>query len=316
MAFDAPRFKDPNAAREYLEGVRWPDGPICPHCGVVGGHYQMRGKTQRKGLYTCKDCREQFTVTVGTVFERSKIPLHKWVLVTELMCASKKGVSSKQVQRMLGVTYKTAWFMTHRVREAMKRDWSGSKIGGGGDKIVEADETFIGRKAGRKKGRPVSTKQKVFALVERGGELRSFHVPDVTAHTLKAKMRQHVDKQANIMTDEGKQYRGLSDEFESHDTVNHSLEEYVRDDAYTNTAESFFSLLKRGIYGVFQNVSSHHLGRYTTEFSFRWNYRERKVKDQRGKWILIGHNDQQRAMVALKGIAGKRLTYRRIDATA
>ena len=232
------------------------------------------------------------------------------------MCASKKGVSSKQIQRMLGVTYKTAWFMTHRVREAMKRDFGGSKIGGGGDKIVEADETYVGRKAGTKKNKGVGHKEAVLALVERGGELRTFHVPDVTAATLRAKLREHVDKKANIMTDEALVYRGLKDEFESHDTVNHSRKEYVRDDAYTNTLEGFFSILKRGIYGVFQNVSSHHLGRYTTEFAFRWNHRERKVKDERGKWIMVGHNDQQRAAVALKRIAGKRLTYRRTHATA
>src|SRR5436190_1285395 len=219
MAFDAPRFKDPEAARQYLESVRWPDGPICPHCGVIGQHYQMQGKGHRPGLYTCKDCREQFTVTVGTCFERSMIPLHKWVLCTELMCARKKGVSSKQIQRMLGVTYKTAWFMTHRVREAMTRDYGGSKIGGGGGKFVEADETYVGRKAGTKKNRGPSHKEAVFALVERGGELRTLHVPDVTAATLRAKLREHVDQQANMMTDEAKQYQGLSNEFESHDTV-------------------------------------------------------------------------------------------------
>lgn len=316
MAFDEPRFTDPNAAREYLEGVRWPNGPVCPHCGAIGGHYQMQGKGHRPGLYTCKDCREQFTVTVGTVFERSKIPLHKWVLCTELMCASKKGISSKQIQRMLGVTYKTAWFMTHRVREAMRNDFGGSKIGGGGDKIVEADETYIGRRAGTKKGKPVSKKQAVFALVERGGELRAFHVPDVTAATLRGKLREHVDKRANMMTDEAGIYRGLSTEFESHDFVTHSREEYARDDAYTNTVEGFFSILKRGVFGTFHSVSSHHLGRYTTEFAFRWNHRERKVKTETGRWVMIGHTDKQRAAVALKGIGGKRLMYRRTDATA
>ncbi len=314
MAFDAPRFKNPDAAREYLESVRWPDGPVCPHCGVIGEHYAMHGKSQRVGLYTCADCREQFTVTVGTVFEHSKIPLHKWVLLTELMCASKKGVSSKQVERMLGVTYKTAWFMTHRIREAMKQD-GGPMLGSGGDKIVEADETFIGRKAGRKKGRPISRKETVFALVERNGNLRSFHVPDVTAKTLKAKMREHVAKEANIMTDEWSGYRGLSNEFESHDTVNHSIQEYVRDDAHTNTLEGYFSIFKRGIYGVFQHVSSHHLQRYTTEFDFRYNYREKRVKID-GKWQKTGYDDTERSIVALKGIAGKRLTYRRIGAQA
>lgn len=311
MAFDAPRFKDPDAAREYLESVRWPNGPVCPHCGVIGEHYAMHGKSQRAGLYTCADCREQFTVTVGTVFERSKLPLHKWVLLTELMCASKKGVSSKQVGRMLGVTYKTAWFMTHRIREAMKQD-GGPMLGGGGDKIVEADETFVGRKPGRKIGKGHGHKEAVFSLVERGGSVRSFHVPDVTAKTLKTKLRENVSKAANMMTDEALQYRGLSNEFESHDTVNHSLDEYVRDDTHINTIEGFFSIFKRGIYGVFQHVSSHHLSRYTTEFDFRYNHRERRVKID-GKWQMVGHSDTQRAIAALKGIGGKRLMYRSSD---
>ena len=171
--FDHPRFQNPVAAREYLESVRWPNGPICPHCGSVSeDHYALNGEAQRDGLYKCKDCREQFTVTVGTVFERSKIALDKWVMLAELMAASKRGISSKQIERMPGVTYKTAWFMTHRMREAM-RDLSGGKIGGGG--VVEADETYIGRKPGSVKRRGHGHKEAVFTLVERGGNVRSFH---------------------------------------------------------------------------------------------------------------------------------------------
>lgn len=173
--FDQPRFKNPEAAREYLETVRWPDGPVCPHCGVIGEHYKLNGEAQRDGLYKCKDCREQFTVTVGTVFERSKIPLHKWVMLAELMCSSKKGISSKQIQRMLGVTYKTAWFMSHRIREAMKPTGGGLLGGGGG--TVEADETYVGGKARNRAYRKPTKKQAVFSLVERGAAFARFTFP-------------------------------------------------------------------------------------------------------------------------------------------
>lgn len=295
--FDLPRFQDPAAAREYLESIIWPNGPVCPHCGSENDHYALKGKAQRDGLYKCKDCREQFTVTVGTVFERSKIPLNKWVMLTELMCSSKKGISSKQVQRMLGVTYKTAWFMTQRIREAMKPN-GGGLMGSGGE-TVEADETFIGRKPGTKVRRGHGHKNAVFSLVEREGTVRSFHVPDVTGNTLKTKLNEQVSKDANLMTDESPSYTKAGKEFASHESVNHSQDEYVRGNAHTNTVEGFFSIFKRGIYGVYQHVSSHHLHRYTIEFDFRYNHREK-----------LGFNDAQRTVEALKGISGKRLTYR------
>jgi len=310
--FDHPRFQDPVAARQYLESVRWPDGPVCPHCGSVSkDHYALNGDAQRDGLYKCRDCREQFTVTVGTVFERSKIPLNKWVMLAELMCSSKKGISSKQIERMLGVTYKTAWFMTHRMREAMTPA-TGGKLGGGG--IVEADETFIGRKPGTKKRRGYAHKEAVFSLVERSGNVRSFHVPDVTANTLKDKLNQNVAKSARLMTDDAGQYEKVGKTFLDHQAVIHSAGEYVRGDAHTNTVEGFFSIFKRGMYGVYQHVSSHHLHRYTTEFDFRYNHRETSIKID-GKWQKVGHNDAERAVAALKGIGGKRLTYRRTGET-
>ena len=297
--FDQPRFQDPVAARQFLESVRWPKGPVCPHCGSVSkDHYAMHGDAQRDGLYKCKDCREQFTVTVGTVFERSKIGLHKWVMLAELMCSSKKGISSKQISRMLGVTYKTAWFMTHRMREAMATSPTG-KLGGGG--IVEADETYIGRKPGSTKRRGYAHKEAILSLVERGGTVRSFHIPDVTAATLKDKLNAHVYKSARLMTDDSAQYNTLGNAFLDHQAVNHSAGEYVRDDAHTNTVEGYFSIFKRGMYGVYQHCSSHHLHRYTTEFDFRYNHREK-----------LGYNDAERTTEALKGISGKRLTYRRI----
>lgn len=295
---DKARFNDDEAARKYLEAIRWPTGHVCPHCGGFERISKLKGKTQRPGLYFCGDCREQFTVTVGTVFERSKIPLHKWVMATHLICASKKGISSHQLHRQLDITYKTAWFMTHRIREAMKPN-GGGLLGNGG-KYVEADETFVGRKPGSIKRRGYAHKEAVFSLVERNGNVRSFHVPDVTGDTLKEKLLENVSKKARLMTDDGRQYLGLKKEFKRHDVVNHSAGEYVRGKAHTNTVEGFFSIFKRGVIGVYQHVSSHHLGRYTTEFDFRYNHRAK-----------LGFDDMQRTVEALKGIDGKRLTYRR-----
>lgn len=294
--FDQPHFKDSDKAREFLESQVWPNGRICPHCGVIGDHYPLQGKTTRPGLYCCKDCRKPFTVTVGTLFERSKVPLHIWMQAAYLLCSSKKGISSHQLHRTLGVTYKTAWFMSHRIREAMKSN--GGLLGSGGG-TIEADETFIGHKPGSKKGHGgYQHKEAVFALVERGGNVRSFHVPDVTGATLKAKLIQHADKKANLMTDDFKSYKPVGKEFATHGVVKHSLGEYVLGNVHTNTIEGFFSIFKRGMYGVYQHCSSHHLQRYTTEFDFRYNHR--KV------------TDAERATNALKGISGKRLTYRRI----
>ncbi len=299
---NAPRFRDDNAAREHLEAIRWPDGPICPHCGGIERISKLQSKSHRPGLYFCGDCREQFTVTIGTVFERSKIPLHKWVLATHLLCASKKGMSSKQIERMLGVTYKTAWFMTHRIREAMKPVYKG-KLGAGG-KTVEADETFWGNskrsKKGRAyKGRGYEHKEKIFALVERGGDVRAFHVPAVNAMTLKPILLAQMAKNAHLMTDEAHTYTAVGKEFASHGVVKHGKKEYSRGNIHTNTVEGYFSLLKRGLIGTYHHVGAQHLQRYVSEFDFRYNKRD--------------ISDTERAEHALRGIVGKRLMYRDSD---
>jgi transposase-like protein len=314
MDLTEPRFNDPDAAREYLERVRWPEGPVCPHCGETERRYQLKGKAHRPGLWKCASCRKQYSVTVGTVFERSKIPLHKWLLATALLCASKKGMSSHQLHRTLGVTYKTAWFMSHRIREAMN-DPHPPKLGGGGG-VFEIDETFIGGKKRRPHGTPTSRrrdpekkaakrwggygedKAKVFALVERStGRVRSFHVADVTAATLRPILWQNIDRAATIHTDEAKQYNRRSvGRYRKHESVNHSMGEYVRGDVTTNRIEGYFSILKRGIYGVYQHVSRHHLHRYLDEFDFRYSNRDL--------------DDAERADAALRGAEGKRLLYR------
>jgi transposase-like protein len=311
--FNEPRYNDPEAAREHLESVRWTRGPVCPHCGAVDRISKLNGNAHRPGVYDCGHCRDQFTVTVGTVFERSKISLDKWLLAAALMAASKKGISSKQIERMLGVTYKTAWFMTHRLREAMKD--SGGLLGGGG-KIVEADETYVG---GKEKNRHRSKRNKktiggvnkemVFSLVERGGKVRSMHLPSVNADNLRPILNAQMDTaNTRFMTDGEGQYRLVAPMFASHDVVNHGAGEYVRGDAYTNTVEGYFSILKRGIVGTFHHVSPQHLKRYVTEFDFRYNHRETKVKID-GKWAKAGHSDAERTDALLKGISGKRLMY-------
>ncbi|MGH8321915.1 MAG: IS1595 family transposase [Gammaproteobacteria bacterium] len=294
---EAPYFTSPEAARKHLERQVWPDGPVCPHCGALGDHYKLEGKTTRPGLYKCKDCREPFTVTVGTIFERSKVPLNKWLLAVYLLCSSKKGISSHQIHRTLGVTYKTAWFMTHRIREAMK-DTSTDKLGGVGTSgIVEADETYFGKTKGHGKGAHLTKKQKVVALVERNGRVRAFHVPTVTVKTLKPILEQQIEQSARLMTDSAGMYEEIGKSFQSHETVNHTVKEYARGDVTTNTVEGYFGILKRGIHGIYQHVSPEHLNRYVGEFSFRYN--QRKV------------TDSERANNAVKGIVGKRLTYRR-----
>lgn len=299
---------DEEAARAFLEGIRWPQGPVCPHCGGADRQSRLEANPAKKirpGLLFCNHCRNQYTVTVGTVFADSKVPMHKWVHATHLLCSSKKGFSSKQLERVIGVSYKTAWFMSHRIREAMKSE--GGLLGGNGptdDAIVEADETFIMPNP-RRKLKPRNRRDVVFALVERKGQVRAMHVLDVTAKTLKGAIRANVQRQANIMTDDAPVYKGLSSEFRSHDSVNHSRKEYVRDDTHTNTVEGFFSIMKRGIYGVYQHVSSHHLQRYVSEYEFRYNNRS-----------SLGIEDAARTAAALRGIWGKRLTYRRTDAQA
>jgi transposase-like protein len=297
-----PIFTDENAAREALEACRWPNGPVCPHCGAVERLVLVGGEkhSHRPGLYYCNSCKGQFTVTVGSVFERSKVPLTKWWLATFLLCSSKKGISSHQLHRSLGVTYKTAWFMSHRIREAM-REGAFEPLGGEG-KFVESDETFTGGKAKNRAYKTPPPKEAVLALVERGGKVRSYHVPEVTAATLKPIIVDAIAKDSHFRTDESGVYWKVGEEFASHRTVIHSIGEYVRGDAHTNTVEGYFSIFKRGIYGVYHHVSQDHLKRYLCEFDFRYNYR-----------IALGFTDKQRAEATMRGIAGKRLTYRRID---
>lgn len=298
-----PIFHDEEKARAHLEEQLWPDGPVCPHCGSLAVT-ALHGMAHRKGLYQCNEneCREQFSVTVGTVFERSKVPLHKWVLAAQLMGASKKGVSSKQIQRMLGVTYQTAWFMTMRLREAMSPDPKAGPLGGRG-KVIESDETFVGGKAKNvHKGKPTPKKHAVHALVERGGKMRAKHVADVTGKTLRKNLVTMASRKSELHTDEALVYDHLGKEFAKHKTVNHSQDEYFKDGAGVQSAEAFFAILKRGVYGTFHSVSEQHLQRYVDEFVFRWNNRE-----------ALGVDDFARGAELLKGAAGKRLTYRRTD---
>lgn len=297
----APQFTDEDKAREHLEALRWPNGPVCPHCGAEGG-WKIEGEKSRPGLYKCKqyECRMQFSVTVGTVFERSKIPLTKWLMAVHLMCASKKGMSSHQIHRMLGVTYKTAWFMTHRIREAMREE-SGGLLGSGGG-VVEADETFGNERKPRaqgKKGRGYNHKTKVLSLVERGGKVRSFHVPTVNAATLAPILRDQISADARLMTDEASHYTAVGREFAEHGVTAHGIGEYVRGDIHSNTVEGYFSIFKRGLMGTYHHVSPEHLKRYLCEFDYRYNYR-----------TAAGYTDKERAIAALKGIGGKRLMYR------
>jgi transposase-like protein len=304
------RFQDAKAAATYLESIRWPNGPECPHCGENERKpYPLKSATRK--LYKCAACRKQYTVTVGTIFEGSHIPLNKWLLAFNLLCSSKKGMSAHQLHRMIGVTYKTAWFMFHRIRYAMAQPPFQRQLQG----VVEADETYIGgkvRRSNRKQYPPLlgterdtrprktgrgSDKTPVVSLVERGGEVRSFRIANVTGDSLKGAIRTHVDPRARIMTDAFQSYAGLDKEFASHETVNH-LTEYVRGEVHTNTAENYFSILKRGIDGVYHHVSEAHLPRYLAEFDFRYNTRTK-----------VGYTDGQRTRLALSMVVGKRLRY-------
>jgi transposase-like protein len=281
----------------------WPIGPVCPKCGSINNAYA----TSRPGKYRCaaKECRADFTVMVGTVFERSKIPLHKWLLASFMLCSSKKGMSSHQLHRVLGVTYKTAWFMTHRIREAMISTPTG-KLGSGGQP-VEADETYWGNtnpKSKRVAGGSAH-KMKIVSLVERGGHARSFHVSKINSKTLKPILTAQIAKEARLMTDELGVYKGIGKSFAKHDHIRHNRYEYVRGDVTTNTVEGYFSILKRGLIGTYHHVGEQHLQRYVTEFDFRYNHR-----------TALGVTDAQRAEAVIKGIRGKRLTYRRINAPA
>jgi transposase-like protein len=294
-----PIFTDEAKAREFLEAVRWPNGPICPHCGAFESNHRLEGKSSRPGLWQCNTCHGQFSVTVGTVFERSKIKLNIWLLATHLLTSSKKGFSAHQLHRSLGVTYKTAWFMAHRIREAMRTGGLAPMGGAGG--VVEADETYIGRKEGRKVMRGVGHKRAVLSLVERGGEVRSFHIERTNRENVVPIVRANIARESKLATDEGPHYTKIGREFAEHLTVHHAAEEYVRGEAHTNTIEGYFSIFKRGMHGVYQHCSEKHLHRYLAEFDFRYSNR-----------IALGVNDAARATKALKGIEGKRLTYRRI----
>lgn len=296
--FDKPQFHDEAAAFAKLESILWPNGPVCPHCGGVNHSGKLGGKATRIGVWKCYDCRKQFTVKVGTVFEQSHVALHIWFQCAFLMCSSKKGISSHQLHRTLGVGLKTAWFMSHRLREAMREGKLPGGFGGEG-KFVEADETYVGGKAKNRAFKDPPRKEAVMSLVERGGRVRSHHVPEVTAKTLRPILVDAIAKDTHFRTDESPVYYKIGEGFASHQTVNHSISEYVRGDAHTNTVEGYFSIFKRGIYGVYHHVSAGHLKRYLAEFDFRYNER-----------IALGVDDHERTRKALAGIVGKRLYYR------
>lgn len=301
-------FQDATKAREWLESLLWASGRACGYCGTLEASSPLKN---RPGYYQCKACRKQFTVTVGTVFERSHIPLNKWLMGAFLLAASKKGISAHQGHRMLGITYKSAWFMWHRLREAM----AAGKLPplGGAGKVVEADETYFGElpahkqpirsnpKANRPKHGP-TFKRAIVTLVERGGKARSFYAETAKVETVAKIVRENVAKEARLHTDSSRVYTNVGKEFAAHESVNHFEKEYARGDVTTNTIEGFFSIFKRGMRGVYQHCGEQHLHRYLAEFDFRYNER-----------AALGVNDSDRATTMLKGIVGKRLTYRRVN---
>jgi transposase-like protein len=298
-ALSQPHFHNEAAAVARLEAIIWPNGPVCPHCGGVDRITPVTGG--RVGLRRCGDCKKQFTCKVGTVFEDSKVPLHKWFQAAHLLASSKKGISSHQLHRTLGVTYKTAWFMSHRLREAMSASPKG-QIGGPG-KIVEADETFFVNRKGFKRRTGVGHKMAVVSLVERGGQIRSVVLERVTRKDVNRIIRRNVHEDSRLMTDTAAYYKGpihgTNFGIASHEMVNHEAGEYAYGDVTTNTIEGVFSIFKRGMKGVYQHCSEKHLHRYVAEFDFRYNNRSG-----------LGVEDAERATNALKGIVGKRLTYR------
>lgn len=307
---NAPHFHDEKAAYEFVEAHVWPDGRNCPHCGVVGRSGELKGNSTRTGVYKCYECRKPFTVKVGTIFESSHIKLHIWLQAIFLISSSKKGISSNQLHRTLGITLKSAWFLSHRIREAM-RDGDLLPLGGDG-KTVEVDETYHGKKAGDypthnsfgqpypkgKGGAKRAHKRAIVSLVERGGSVRSFHVDSANKETVASIVVKNVAKESRLHTDESRLYLGADGHVAEHNTIRHAAGEYVRGDVHTNTIEGYFSIFKRGMKGVYQHCSEKHLHRYLAEYDFRYNNR-----------IKLGIDDQARAVNALKGVKGKRLTY-------
>ncbi len=293
-------YTDETAARKHLEKLLWPDGPYCPHCGNTDPKriHKLQGKSTREGVYKCRECEKPFSVTVGTVFESSHVPLHKWVYAAHLLTASKKGISSHQLMRMLGVSYKTAWFMSHRIREGM-RPKELPPLGGSG-KIVEADETFFVNKKGFPIRPGIGHKMAIVSLVERGGSIRSTVIDAITRPDIERIVRGNLHRESRLMTDTAAYYRRGDLGAKQHEMVDHSIGEYVRGDAHTNTLEGYYSIFKRGMKGVYQHCGEKHLHRYVAEFDFRYSNR-----------IGLGVNDKARAEKALQGITGKRLTYRR-----
>jgi transposase-like protein len=297
-----PYFRDEEAAHSFLESIVWKDGPVCPHCGVVGHACRIKAnpaKRVRYGLHKCGACKRQFTVKIGTVFEHLRIPLHKALQAAYLLCASKKGISSNQLSRSLQISLKAAWFLSHRVRLAMQPGGELAMMGAAG-KFVEMDETYIGRKVGRQKMRGVGHKMAVMSLVERGGAVRSFHINNFDGKTLSDVLEANVSPKAHLRTDELPTYKQYGHHFASHETVNHSKDEYVRGDAYTNTLEGYFSIFKRGMKGIYQHCDEQHLQRYLAEFDFRYSNR-----------VALNVDDFERTIRALAGISGKRLTYKK-----
>lgn len=294
----APHFSDEDKAIELIERLMWPDGAVCPHCQATEKQYRLQGKATRKGLWKCGKCRKQYTVKVGTIFEDSHIPMTKWLMVIYMMCSSKKGISAKQIERSIGVSYKSAWHMCHRIRLAMTKEPLMSKLGGP-NRIVEVDETYIGGKTSnnlhRNKTAAAGKKQIVMTLIDREGEARTFHIRNTQGGTLTPIIVPNVDGQATIVTDAHTGYSGVENWFAGHHTVNHS-KTFVRGlIVHTNFAESYHSLLKRAIIGTFHHVSERHLSRYLREREFHWNRREA--------------TDGDRLIDAVKGAKGKRLMY-------
>ena len=316
MILTDKRFQDPTEARKWFELQRWPNGPWCPHCGNAEPDKitALEGEAHRDGVYQCneKECRLQFSVTVGTVMERSKIPLNKWLMAMHLMSSSKKGYSAHQLHRTLGITYQSAWFLAHRIREAMK-DLKPETLGGDG-KVIEADETYHGKRETprkRKPGQPKPTKshrsggaQKrvIVGLVERGGQVRTFHVQNATAESIREIMIKNVSRKSVLNTDESPIYTAVGKAFAGHGTVTHSRNEYVRGNVHTNTVENVWSVFKRGMKGIYQHCGESHLHRYLAEFDFRYIHRS-----------ALKISDTERTENIAKGIEGKRLTYRRLD---